>query len=164
MTFALWLAINFGVNLTMARCLPYDVRYEWRNLDAESKGMTLLWYTIPLSWFLIHNPLQASLVWGGVFFFLTGAFLLVWAKRSNPHFQPKLSMPLVIIRTGPYAWVNHPGYWAMILQGLGSVLMLNAPAGAFPLALYGALLAIRAMEEDCLIQKASQLFPNKIVQ
>jgi len=151
MIFLAWLLINIAANVAERRILPLDSRYNWRSLDRESKGMILLWYSVPLSWLLDQRDSSVAQFGAGFVILVLGAALLAWAKRSNPHFQPKIVTPPEVIRAGIYKYVNHGGYWGMTLMGAASCLMLGHVVGWFLLAVYALTLMLRAQEEDRLI-------------
>jgi len=108
---------------------------------------------VAFSWFLEEKEPEAFLFVPGFLVYVLSAALLIWAKIENPYFKPQIERPPVVIRSGPYRWLNHPGYLAMVLMGLGSVWMLGHVTGYFPLALYGFLLLVRAQEENRLLDQ-----------
>jgi methyltransferase len=63
-----------------------------------------------------------------------------------------LIVPEPLVATGPYAFVRHPNYIAVIGELLGFALLVGAPvAGAVSLVGFGALLRRRiAVEERAL--------------
>ena len=156
MIFLVWLLINIAANVAEGRILPLDSRYDWRNLDRASKSVILLWYSVPFSWWLDQRDSSVAQFGAGFVILVLGAALLTAAKRSNPHFQPKIVTPPEVIRHGVYRWLNHPGYHAMVMMGAASCLMLGHVVGWFLLAAYALILMLRAQEEDRLIALSFQ--------
>lgn len=155
MIFVAWLFIFLALSGAMNLTLPPDARYDWRNLSRKDKGIVLLWYSVPFSWWLDRRDSSVAQFGAGFVILALGAALLTWAKLANPHFQPKIVMPPEVIRAGPYRYLNHPGYHAMTLMGAASCLMLGHVVGWFPLAAYALILMLRAQAEDRLIHAAT---------
>lgn len=83
---------------------------------------------------------------------------LVWAMRVNPFFSGHVRVQSerghAVIATGPYAWLRHPGYFALLAGTLGSLLLLGSLWACLP-ALIGALALIaRTYYEDRLLRRA----------
>lgn len=151
MIFLAWLFIFRALSGAANLALPSDARYDWCNLSRKDKGIILLWYSVPFSWWLDRRDSSVAQFGAGFVILVLGAALLTWAKRSNPHFQPKIVTPPEVIRAGIYKYVNHGGYWGMTLMGAASCLMLGHVVGWFLLGAYAFLLMLRAQEEDRLI-------------
>lgn len=158
MIFLAWLGIHLSGQTVTRLLLGRDEKYE--RPTGEALFMMLLWYSAPLSWLLdMREPSGGGFVLGFLIY-AGGVALRIWARKSNPHFQPDVVMPPEVVRTGVYRWMKHPGYAAMVAMGAGSLLMLGHVIGWFLLAAYSVLLMVRAQEEDRLI-RASQVSPER---
>lgn len=149
MTFFVWLGIHIAACIAQGILVgPRPQRLCW-----SEKASVALWYSIPLSWWLVRG--EASPVWftAGFVLYALGATLLTWARRSNPYFRAAIVMPPEVIRTGPYRWrwMKDPGYWGMTMMGLGSIWMLDARLGYFVLIPYVLILCFRAWKEHSLL-------------
>lgn len=73
-----------------------------------------------------HMP--AWLVWAGAALFLAGQALMVWVLRSNTFARAtvEVSEGQAVSDDGPYRWVRHPMYSAMIVSGLSVGLILGS--------------------------------------
>lgn len=111
----------------------------------------LLFYSIPVSSFFSDARRGAVQLLASLAMFSIGGALHIWAIRSNPYFSPEIVKPPEIIRTGAYAWLDHPGYAGMALMATGSWLMIGHQMAVIPLAAYLTLLLWRAQKETSLI-------------
>jgi protein-S-isoprenylcysteine O-methyltransferase Ste14 len=57
-----------------------------------------------------------------------------------------------VIRSGPYAWVRHPGYAGSLVASLGMPLLLNSAWAFLPVVIFGAVFFIRTRLEDRFLQ------------
>lgn len=100
-----------------------------------------------------HPPgLATHLLW------LASVLLGLWTLRVNRpgnfniHPEPRARGQLV--QTGPYRWVRHPMYAAVLLLAAGASAWLASLLGAVLwLALLGVLLAKAQLEEQWLLQR-----------
>lgn len=81
-----------------------------------------------------------------------------WAMRVNPFFSTAVRLQPErghrVIAAGPYRWVRHPGYAALLLLLMpGSALALGSLPSLFPLAGTLLLFLRRTALEDGLLQK-----------
>ena len=148
MIFCWWLAMFFVANLVRHLLVGHDPRFDWRNLPVTERLIILLWSTIPLSWFYEQTDPSPASFTAGFALLASGAALTIWAKMSNPWFCPTVQTPGQVVRTGPYQYVKHPGYIGMLMQSLGTVLILNHSWGYLPLSLYAGVLVWRARKEN----------------
>lgn len=146
-----WLGLHAATLVVMRLILGRDPYHEHPNREALLTS--LLWHAAPLSWLFDQRETSAGQSAVGFTIYVLGAALLTWARRVNPHFRPEIVTPPEVITSGPYAFVAHPGYLAMIAMGTGSCLMLGHVLGWFPLALYSFLLMLRAQEEERLLRQ-----------
>lgn len=84
--------------------------------------------------------------------YLLGFALIVWAEKVNKFFEPTVRIQTdrghVVIDTGPYAYVRHPGYVAATLIFVGFALALGSFWALVPAALVCLLLMLRTELED----------------
>jgi protein-S-isoprenylcysteine O-methyltransferase Ste14 len=91
----------------------------------------------------------------GATLFVSGAALLIWARRINPFFIPVIREPRWIVEEGPYRWLRHPGYAGFVLMAEGSFLALGHWIGVFPLVAYLVFLVARARRENRILYERS---------
>lgn len=95
---------------------------------------------------------STPLVAGGVFAMLAGQALFAWAKRVNAAFTATVRIlderEHAVCRTGPYAWVRHPGYLGLLASQLAFPLVLQSWWALLPSALAAGLLVARTVLED----------------
>jgi protein-S-isoprenylcysteine O-methyltransferase Ste14 len=88
----------------------------------------------------------------GNLLFAAGFALTVWAQAVNKFFEPGVRVQAerghVVIDTGPYAYVRHPGYIGATLLGVGTALALGSWWALLPSALTAAVLAYRSVREE----------------
>ncbi|MGI9384346.1 MAG: methyltransferase family protein [Methyloligellaceae bacterium] len=84
--------------------------------------------------------------------FLLGLALSTWALKVNKFFEPTVRIQTdrghVVIDSGPYAHVRHPGYVAAMLIFTGFALALGSLWALVPVALVGFVLVVRTELED----------------
>jgi len=111
---------------------------------------------------IFSGPLDAGrLQWSRVPVYLYGLGYLVyavsigfsfWAMRTNRFFSSVVRIQKdrgqVVIDSGPYAWVRHPGYVAGMLTFLSLPVVLGSLAGLVPAGMCCLLLLIRTALED----------------
>lgn len=84
--------------------------------------------------------------------FVAGSALQMWAMLVNAFFstelriQPEFGHQLV--RNGPYRFVRHPGYLAMLLVVPSMAFALGSMLALLPAAMYVALILFRVERED----------------
>ncbi len=78
--------------------------------------------------------------------------LIVWAMRTNPFFSSHVRIQKdrghVVVSRGPYAYVRHPAYLAMILGGLAIPILLGSLAALWAGGANFLLVALRTYLED----------------
>ena len=91
------------------------------------------------------------------FVVLTACFVLVvWATRSNPFFSSVIRIQVErghrVVSSGPYRFVRHPGYAAVIGIALASGLALGSWASLLPSGLVIPLLRGRIRKEEAVLR------------
>lgn len=88
----------------------------------------------------------------GFALFVLGAVLITWAMGVNRFFESTVRIQEdrghVVVSTGPYGLVRHPGYLAGIVWMSSIPLIIGSLYAFIPLALYGALMFLRTYLED----------------
>ena len=84
--------------------------------------------------------------------FIAANALQIWAMAVNLFFSTALRLQTErghrLIRSGPYRYVRHPGYLAMLLVGFSTPFALCSKLALLPATIYGALILFRAARED----------------
>ena len=87
---------------------------------------------------------------------IAGLVGLTWAESVNRFFEPTVRIQTdrghIVIDTGPYAIVRHPGYVASFLLILGMPLSLGSFWALIPAVLTCLLLVVRTILEDKTLQ------------
>jgi protein-S-isoprenylcysteine O-methyltransferase Ste14 len=88
---------------------------------------------------------------------VAGAFaLLAWSMVVNRHFEGTVRIQEgrghQVISSGPYRYVRHPGYAAVILTFMGTGLAVGSWAGLLVGALGSILFVVRTALEDRTLQ------------
>jgi protein-S-isoprenylcysteine O-methyltransferase Ste14 len=102
------------------------------------------------------TPLSVVMGAGGVVLLMLSFVLLMWAMSVNRFFEGTVriqaSRGQQVVTSGPYHYVRHPGYVAVILQLIATPLVLGS-SGAWIPAILGVLLFIlRTALEDRTLQ------------
>lgn len=88
----------------------------------------------------------------GFALFVLGAVLITWAMSVNRFFESTVRIQEdrghVVVSTGPYGLVRHPGYLAGIVWMSSIPLIIGSLYAFIPLTLYGALMFLRTYLED----------------
>jgi protein-S-isoprenylcysteine O-methyltransferase Ste14 len=111
--------------------------------------------------------LDARFAWTGslaVTWHAAGALLLSlglalagWAMITNAFFSTAVRIQAdrghTVCRSGPYRIVRHPGYLGLILQSLGTPVLLGSLYGLAPGVAAALLMVIRTSLEDRMLQR-----------
>lgn len=78
--------------------------------------------------------------------------LQIWAMAVNPFFSTALRLQVDrghhLVAQGPYRFVRHPGYLAMLLIVPSTALALGSTLALIPASIYGAIILFRTARED----------------
>ena len=84
--------------------------------------------------------------------FVAANALQIWAMAVNIFFSTALRLQAErghqLVRNGPYRYVRHPGYLAMLLIVPSTAFALGSKLALLPATMYGALILFRAARED----------------
>jgi protein-S-isoprenylcysteine O-methyltransferase Ste14 len=90
-----------------------------------------------------------------------GAALMAWTlnhnRRGNWQVAPALRSGARLVRTGPYRWVRHPMYVAVLVLGLGFVALDRHLLDALVWLALAALFAVKARLEE---RALTETFPD----
>lgn len=83
--------------------------------------------------------------------------LSLWAMATNPHFETTVRLQQdrgqTVCTSGPYRFIRHPGYLAVILFALGEPMILGSYSAFVPAAMIIGLIFIRTVLEDRMLQE-----------
>jgi protein-S-isoprenylcysteine O-methyltransferase Ste14 len=131
-----------------------------KDQPAADKKFMLAFGVVALIWFLAigldqryHGsevPLALQAL-GWAMLVLSTAFIM-WVMRENSFAAPVVKLQSErghrVVSTGPYAWVRHPMYSAIVLFFVGAPLLLGSWWGVAMSPLFIVLFAIRARIEE----------------
>lgn len=147
-------ATLMALYLVAGACLiPFEHRYAYQSSpkDKAYYALNVLWWGVPATWFLAPSVPSAWARVAGAVLFVVGASLLIWARCVNQFFIPVIRKPRRLVTKGPYRWLRHPGYMALVVMADGSWLMLGHWTGIVPLGAYIGFLIARAQLENRLL-------------
>jgi protein-S-isoprenylcysteine O-methyltransferase Ste14 len=148
--FMTWLTLMLAYLAASALLIPFEQRHAYKSCQKD-RGYyvsNILWWAVPLTWFLAPAVSTAPERAVGATLFAAGAAMVIWARRTNPFFLPVICEPRCIVDDGPYRWLNHPGYMGFVLMAEGSFLELGHWVGVFPLVACIGFLVTRAWREN----------------
>lgn len=103
------------------------------------------------------SVMSASLAVLGVAVLVLAQFLFLWAMTVNVHFEPTVRIQKEkdhqVVTTGPYQYVRHPGYIAMIFMYGVTPLILGSWWAFVPAIFCAVLLVIRTALEDTTLRR-----------
>ncbi len=100
----------------------------------------------------------------GVLLFAASKALKYWAIRSLGErwsFRVLVEPGRPLVRTGPYAFIAHPNYVAVVGELAGTAMMVNAPlAGPIMIAVFALVLRRRIQIESQALTRGQSPFPQ----
>jgi protein-S-isoprenylcysteine O-methyltransferase Ste14 len=104
------------------------------------------------------SPPQPVLIpLAGWILFLACFFFTAWAMSANGFFSSAVRLQSdrgqSVAGGGPYRWVRHPGYLAIIIQFLSIPMVLGTIESWIPILLIAALYVYRAGREDDFLRR-----------
>ena len=88
----------------------------------------------------------------GIVIAVLSAALVAWAMHSNTFFSAVVRIQKdrghVVVTSGPYRFVRHPGYTGMSAFTLATPLILNSPWAFVPALITAAVYGLRTVLED----------------
>ncbi len=93
----------------------------------------------------------------GAAFAVGGILLSAWAMGINPHFEGTVRIQSdrghMVIQTGPYQIIRHPGYLGLVLWAFGTPLMLGSQWAFVAAGVVIAWILIRTFLEDRMLHR-----------
>ena len=116
-------------------------------------GPVATWITAGLDTrFHWSDPMPPSAFIAGIVVAVLSAALIAWAMRSNRFFSSVVRIQKdrghVVVTSGPYRFVRHPGYSGMSAFTLATPLILNSRWAFVPAAVTVAVTGLRTVLED----------------
>ncbi|ANW03347.1 methyltransferase family protein [Bradyrhizobium icense] len=132
---------------------------------AADKKFMLIFFAALLMWFVaigldrrtdasdVPLPMQAL----GLAMFLLSIAFIMWVFRENSFAAPVVKVQAArhqrVISSGPYAFIRHPMYSAVMLYFIGIPLLLGSWWGVAFAPVFAVLFAVRArIEERALVE------------
>jgi len=89
--------------------------------------------------------------------FTASLALQAWAMIVNPFFSPTIRIQSershCVVRSGPYRFLRHPGYLAMLIAIPASALAIGSSLALIPAAGFGLVIVRRARLEDQFLKR-----------
>jgi len=102
-------------------------------------------------------PLSAKVQSAALVVFIAANALQIWAMVVNVFYSTALRLQPErghrLVTHGPYRFVRHPGYLAMLFIVPSTALILCSTLALLPASAYGALILSRAAREDSYLLK-----------
>ncbi len=91
----------------------------------------------------------------GLLLFVLAMCLQLWAMAANPFFSPIIRLQRErghrVVSSGPYRFVRHPGYLAMLICAPASALALGSWLALIPASMFGLAVVRRTRIEDAFL-------------
>jgi len=142
--------------LAQERLKPAAGAKKWDRLLTSAANLLLIAVMLPVSG-LDHrfgwSPMLPGAVAGmGLCLFALGYVAVIWAMTANPFFSALVRIQTerghTVAVAGPYRYLRHPGYLAMIAQFLTAPLALGSLFAYVPAILAAGVYVIRTALED----------------
>jgi protein-S-isoprenylcysteine O-methyltransferase Ste14 len=170
----IFLLLFFGFTVTISQWL---LRHNPGLLTERMKGIgkpdqptwDKVWYFVAQGFFLAWLVLMAldavRFKWSwipgwlravGAILLLFSFYLFFLTFRENPYLSPAIRLQTergqTVISTGPYHYVRHPMYAAVLIFIVGTTLLLGSWYGLFSGLILVVLIALRAVREERMLQ------------
>ena len=161
------LGLNFAASLASTTLLSSkrDLLAERSNVKAGKNwdkpivgfvvllGPAATWITAGLdARFHWSDGMPPSMLIAGITVAALGAALLAWAMHTNNFFSSVVRIQKdrghVVVTSGPYCFVRHPGYTGMSAFMLATPLILNSRWAFVPAVVTAAVTGVRTLLED----------------
>lgn len=177
-----WFLLVFGVAYPAGGVIYYFIRREpfWNPVDRreaawEEKGDRSFWtilpgflvvfFAPPLEWMYLPAVLPRNL-WmqiAGLVLILAAVALRVWVRahlRGLYSGHVEVQVGHLLVQSGPYGFVRHPGYTGFLLMALGLTIGYSSWIGlaAVPVLLLPGLAYRMKVEEHLLIEQFGEKY------
>lgn len=150
---AIWLGFQVFWAREVRRVAPVErqeaARSSARHRILREVAFVLLFLPIPgLNAFILPGTMTTPI---GLAVQIVGALIYLRAKRElGAAWSSTVSIKVdhQLVRTGPYRWVRHPLYSAMILMSAGTAIVCNQMHAAIALVLMVVAYAIKIQTEE----------------
>jgi len=159
--FSFYLAITIWLYHHNPGLLQERMRLRTSDQLAWDKVLFPLLMIIPFAWLMFMSfdavrfhwsPLPVWLEFVGVVVLLCSFYLLFLTFRENAYLSPVVRIQEerghTVVSTGPYHYVRHPMYAAMLVFVVGTSLLLGSGYGILLALLFMVVLARRAVLEE----------------
>jgi protein-S-isoprenylcysteine O-methyltransferase Ste14 len=113
-------------------------------------------------------PFPISVYAASYLLFITSLFIGLWAVRVNKFFSSVVRIQTdrghVVVESGPYRFIRHPGYAGMILMIISLPLLLGSLWALIPAGIGVILIIIRTYLEDITLQKELRGYKDYIMK
>lgn len=103
------------------------------------------------------SSISAGWLYAGVALHLLGMAAICWCLATNPYLEKSVRIQADrdqrVITTGPYGFIRHPMYLAMIVMMLGCPLILGSAWAFLPVAICIVLFVLRTALEDRTLRR-----------
>ncbi len=100
----------------------------------------------------------------GVLLFIFSAIIGIWSMSINPFFASTQRIQSdrnhVVINTGPYKYIRHPGYFSWIIGAISYPLILGSIISFIPIVFLIIIFVIRTYLEDNSLQNELEGYDN----
>lgn len=160
----IYLAIFAGARLMVVLVADRSLDGERRKpgpggSDSESRvGASLLFLTVVIvaaldaGRFHWTHPIDPASQLAALTVLLLAAGLEIWAMAVNPFFSTAIRIQIErghrLIDLGPYRYIRHPGYLAMVLSMPAAAIVLGSRVALIPTVCYSLLVLSRVARED----------------
>lgn len=166
----IWFGFNHGIlawlYLRNRDLLQERLQVETKNRPGWDKILTFVLYTAIFAWLLFMafdvarfhwSPVTRYLQVGGTALLVCSCYFLFIVFRENTYLSMAVRIQTergqTVISTGPYQYVRHPMYAAMILFFLGTPLLLDSWLGVPLGVLVMPILAWRTVLEEGVLRQ-----------
>ena len=159
--FSFYLAITIWLYRHNPGLLQERMRLRTSDQLAWDKVLFPLLMIIPFAWLMFMSfdavrfhwsPLPVWLEFVGVVVLVCSFYLLFLTFRENAYLSPVVRIQEerghTVVSTGPYHYVRHPMYAAMLVFVVGTSLLLGSGYGILLALLFMVMLARRAVLEE----------------
>jgi protein-S-isoprenylcysteine O-methyltransferase Ste14 len=166
----LWFGFLLFIVTWLSRKNPGLLQERMRVTTSDQKGwdkvFSILINVTLFAWLLFisfdaarfhWSPVSAWLQAVGAIFLLISFYLLFLTFRENSYLSPVVRTQYergqIVISTGPYHFVRHPMYAAMVIFVVGTPLLLGSLYGVLLGLIFVLILARRAVMEEGTLQQ-----------